>query len=142
MIIPHQIKITAALICFSILSIVAYAQAPSPQLPPGQPPPYGPPGSQGPPAAAQQPLEYAFRPNLTNPEYGQCLQMEKHWQGLWNQYNQLYQQARMMNQRDPRYAQFTYQMYRLKQQLDAAWNNFSSRCVYFGSRDQRTNPQR
>lgn len=135
----HQIRITAALICFTVVCVTANAQAPPPYLPPGQPPPYAP-GGQAPPAQ-QQPLEYAFRPDLTNPEYGQCLQLEKHWKMLWDQYNQLYNQARMMNQRDPRYAQLTYHLYHLKGQLDAAWNNFASRCVYFGSRDKRTNPQ-
>jgi hypothetical protein len=137
--IRHQIRITAALIFLMVTGFGAYAQAPPPHLPPGQPPPYAP-GGQRPPGN-QQPLEYAFRPNLSNAEYGQCLQMEKHWKTVWNQYNQLYHQARMMNRQDPRYAQLTYQLYHLKRQLDSAWNNFASRCIYFGSRDKRTNPQ-
>jgi outer membrane biosynthesis protein TonB len=40
------------------------------------------PGTQPQPSyqAQGRPSEYAFRPNLTNPEYGQCLNLEKRWQ--------------------------------------------------------------
>jgi hypothetical protein len=78
-----------------------------------------------------QPLEYAFRPNLTNPEFGMCLKLEKNWKALWNTYYQLYSQLRMMNPNDPRYAQMVRYAYGVKAQLDAAWQNFSSRCIYF-----------
>ena len=96
---------------------------PGPTAPPGSPP-----GGQVP---RQGGTQYAFRPDLSNPEYGQCLNLEKNWQNLWHTYNQLYHQATSMNQRDPNYVQMTYQLRDLKQQLDAAWHTFSSRCVYF-----------
>lgn len=96
---------------------------------PAQPQPTVPPRQV--PGPQQQPTEYAFRPDLTNPEFGQCLNLEKTWRDLWQRYAQGYQQARMMNPSDPRYAQMTYYLGNLKQQLDAAWQNFSGRCVYF-----------
>jgi hypothetical protein len=108
--------------------LVASAQAPYP-APPPMPPPPGQPGQPAP--GPQQPLEYAFRPDLTNPQYGECLNLEKNWKMLWQQYAQAYQQARWMNPRDPQYAQMSYYLRNLKTQLDAAWQNFSSRCVYF-----------
>jgi len=90
----------------------------------------------GPPAAPQQeqPMEYAFRPDLTNPQYGQCLEMEKHWQAQWRQYYQFYHQHRTMNPSDPQYAQMTHYVQMLKQQLDHAWANFSSQCIHYPSR--------
>lgn len=83
---------------------------------------------------AQQSLEYAFRPDLSNPEYGECLQLEKQWKALWANYTQYYNQARMMYPGNPQYAQITYYLQNLKPQLDAAWNAFSGKCVYFPKR--------
>jgi hypothetical protein len=104
---------------------------------PGPPPPAQPmgPPQQG-PAPQQQPSEYAFRPNLTNPEFGECLQLEKAWQATWQRYAQEYQRFRWMNPSDPQYAQMTYYLRTLKQQLDATWQNFSGRCVYFPGVDK------
>lgn len=117
-------------VMLAVIPCTGWTQA---QYPPQAGPP---PGAYGPPPAQvpQQPLEYAFRPDLTNPEYGQCLQMEKYWQNLWQQYYQIYQRHRMTNPSDPAYAQLTWQAGNVKQQLDAAWNDFSSRCIYFPSR--------
>ncbi len=141
-------------------------QAPGPALRPSPAPPAGPypqapsveqPGPQEPvssqplapqapgaPAYGQKPMEYAFRPDLTNPEYGQCLQMEKHWKSLYERYYNLYQQAMTMNRADPRFTQLSQYMAYLRPQLDRAWNDFSSKCVYFprlgpppGSREGR-----
>jgi len=85
-----------------------------------------------PPASQpQQPLEYAFRPDLTNPEYGECLRLEKNWQALWQRYAQAYQQFMMMRPNDPQYRQMAAYAQGIKQQLDAAWNAFSGKCVYF-----------
>lgn len=117
-----------------LLAVIAssgWAQGPYP--PQTGPPPgaYGPPMGQAP---EQQPLEYAFRPDLTNPQYGQCLQIEKQWRHLWEQYYQYYQQHRTMNPADPAYAQLTWHLRNLKQQLDAAWSQFSSQCIYFPTR--------
>jgi hypothetical protein len=81
--------------------------------------------------AQQQRQEYAFRPNLTNPEYGQCLGLEKNWKNLWQQYAQGYQQAQSLSPQDPRYAQMSYYLVDLKRRLDDAWYQFSSRCIYF-----------
>jgi len=106
--------------------------------PPGPPPPArpAPPPGVAPPAPQpqQRPMEYAFRPDLTNPEYGECLQLEKGWQGLWQRYAQYYQQFRSTRPDDPQYQQLAYIMQQLKSQLDTAWNEFSSRCVYFPRR--------
>jgi len=117
-----------------LVTLVSYGVA---QAPPGYPmtvppgpaaPPGGPPGGQAP---RQGGLQYAFRPDLSNPQYGECLNLERNWQHLWHTYNQLYHYAMMMNQRDPNYVQMTYQLRDLKLQLDAAWHAFSSRCIYF-----------
>jgi hypothetical protein len=91
------------------------------------------------PAPAQRPQQsqqnqqqqYAFRPDLTNPEYGQCLSLEKNWRNLWQQYAQGYQRAQAMSPQDPNYAQMSYYLVDLKRRLDAAWNQFSSQCIYF-----------
>lgn len=117
--------------------------APQQQMPPAgsQPIPQQqvpPPGSQPvqplPPQQGAQPgalpQEYAFRPDLSNPEYGMCLKMEKNWKALWNNYYQLYNQLRMMSPNDPRYAQMARYAYGVKARLDAAWQSFSSRCTY------------
>lgn len=103
-----------------------YPVAPAPQ----QGPPMGyPPQQQY--QQPQQPQEYAFRPNLSNPEYGECLNLERRWQSLWQTYYQLYNQARTMNPSDPQYAQTANYVNYMKSQLDAAWAQFSGRCVYF-----------
>jgi hypothetical protein len=107
------------------------------QAPPGYPMtvPSGPTAPPGGPPVAQAPrqggLQYAFRPDLSNPQYGECLNLERNWQNLWHAYNYQYHQAMRMNQRDPNYVQMTYQLRDLKLQLDAAWHAFSSRCIYF-----------
>ena len=138
-----------------LMSAVCLAQAPygpppaaprSPMMPPSQPgvprnapvqpqrTPTVPMQPQPVPQQQNQPLEYAFRPDLTNPEYGQCLNLEKQWKALWQRYYQIYSQVRMMNPNDPQYAQVTYYARMVKSQLDAAWNHFSSKCVYFPKR--------
>jgi hypothetical protein len=130
-------------VAFRIFSLIAFilvlvqappatlwAQAPyAPQAP--MMPPQGPPAQGG---QGQQPSEYAFKPDLSNPQYGQCLQMERQWKGLWNQYYQLYYQHRQMNPADPSYGQLSHHLGALKMQLDAAWQQFSSQCIYFRSR--------
>jgi len=125
-------KLKASLILVAIMFAAApfdlLAQAPFP----GQPPPAQPMGPPQPvPAPQQQPAQYAFRPDLTNPEFGECLNLEKVWQAAWQHYAQEYQRARMMNPRDPQYMQMTFYLRNLKQQLDATWKTFSGRCVYF-----------
>ncbi|MFH0960424.1 MAG: hypothetical protein V1897_17160 [Pseudomonadota bacterium] len=118
---------------FSILLFGGVEQSCA-QYAPTWPPPQGPPpmGSQPQPnQQPQQPSEYAFRPNLTNPEYGECLNLEKRWRSLWQNYYQLYNQTRMMNPSDPQYAQMANYVNHMKIQLDAAWAEFSGRCVYF-----------
>jgi hypothetical protein len=110
-----------------------YPMAPSPP----QGPPAGYPQQQAPfqqPQPQPQPLAYAFRPNLTNPEYGQCLGMEKRWQSLYQSYYALYNQARGMNPSDPQYAQTANYVNYMKSQLDSAWAEFSGKCVYFPER--------
>jgi len=109
----------------------APAQGPYPMQAP--PAPTGPPPGAAPagPPAQQQPLEYAFRPDLTNPEYGECLQLEKTWRSLWQRYAQAYQTAATMTPRHPQYQQQANYVNGLRAQLDAAWNAFSSKCVYF-----------
>jgi hypothetical protein len=108
--------------------------APSQQPP--TPTPYGPqPGQPQYPAAQQQQQEaYAFRPDLTNPQYGECLGLEKTWKILWQRYAQGYQQMQSASPSDPRYVQMSYYLADLRRQLDAAWNVFSSKCIYFRSR--------
>jgi hypothetical protein len=138
-----------------LIPAVSLAQAPyappptapqAPGMPPGQPayPPNAPVQTQPAPGVPVQPqqipqqqdqhLEYAFRPDLTNPEFGMCLNLEKQWKDMWQRYYQLYSQIRTMNPNDPQYAQVTYYARMLKSQLDAAWNDFSSKCVYFPKR--------
>ncbi len=118
-----QITFAVLLVVTAPAAGLAQFQAPPPMLAP-------PPAQQN----QQSPAEYAFRPDLTNPQYGECLQLEKTWKMLWQRYAQEYQRAQMMNPRDPQYAQMSYYMQSLKNQVDAAWQNFSSRCVYFPSR--------
>ena len=126
-------------VVLALVPASAWSQAPyPPQQPyPGQAPmaPVGPPLQQQPPAVQQeQPLEYAFRPDLSNPEYGECLRLEKNWRGLWQRYAQIYQQVRYMNPNDPQYRQMASYAQNMKQQLDSAWNDFSGKCIYFPSR--------
>jgi len=126
--IARKAAFTFIAIMFTLAASDLLAQGPFPgQSPPAQP--MGPP--QTVPLPQQHPAQYAFRPDLTNPEFGECLNLEKVWKGLWQQYAQEYQRARMMNPRDPQYAQMTFYLRNLKQQLDAAWQTFSGRCVYF-----------
>ncbi|MBM3302194.1 MAG: hypothetical protein FJY85_19865 [Deltaproteobacteria bacterium] len=140
----------AVLLALAMISGGVWAQGPLPMQPPVAPSPPGyqttprarPPVQREPQRPAQRPgaqpegerLEYAFRPDLTNPEFGMCLQLEKNWRGLYERYYQLYHQARMMNPQDPQYAQFAYYLNTLKSQLDTTWYEFSSRCVYFPRR--------
>lgn len=63
-----------------------------------------------------------------------CLKLEKNWKALWDSYYQLYHQIRMMSPQDPRYGQMTYYANMVKSQLDSAWHDFSSKCVYFPQR--------
>ncbi len=134
----QQSKTALVLLIFflAVIPVALLAQAPYPgQAPPAQP--MGPPGPpQQVPSPQQQPGEYAFRPDLTNPEFGECLQLEKAWQAAWQRYAQEYQRVRWMNPRDPQYAQMTYYLRNLKQQLDATWQTFSGRCVYFPGVDK------
>lgn len=116
-----------------MLSSVSWAQQPYGMQPPAiQPVPGRPPGPQPPPQPQpQQPLEYAFRPDLSNPQFGQCLNLEKNWKVLWQRYAQEYQRFRMMSPSDSQYRQMASYVQGLKQQLDAAWNTFSGQCIYF-----------
>jgi len=123
-----------------IVPVAAWSQSPYlPQGPyPAQAPirPGGAPQPMPPASQGQQPLEYAFRPDLSNPEFGECLGLEKNWQAHWQRYAQAYQQVMMMNPNDPQYRQMASYAQTLKQQLDAAWNAFSGKCVYFPPRRQ------
>ncbi len=103
-------------------------QAPVPQPPQRQP--------QRAPAQGPQQMdsEYAFRPNLTNPEFGECLQLERNWKTLWNSYYQAYYHAQRMHPSDSQYQQMAAYVNNLRYQLDAAWTNFSQKCVYFPRR--------
>ncbi len=113
-----------------LLPTIACSQAPYYPQAPAQPMP-----GQQPAPGPQMPSEYAFRPDLTNPQYGECLGLERNWQGLWQRYAMEYQRAMAMNPRSPEYAEMTRYMQGLKQQLDQAWNIFSSRCIYFPTRE-------
>ncbi len=75
--------------------------------------------------------KYAYRPDLTNPQYGQCLKMEEQYWKMWEEYNQLYQTANTMYPGDPRYARITRYLQGLSQRMNQAWSAFSSRCIYF-----------
>jgi len=107
-----------------------YAPQRQPQRQPQQPPRR----QQTQPPAQDQRNEYAYRPDLTNPEFGECLNLEKNWQGLWQRYAEMYEGARWMNPQDPQYAQTAWYLQHLKGQLDAAWYTFSSKCIYFPQR--------
>ncbi len=130
------VKVAVLAAALIILPIEAWSQSPYPPqapYPTQQPAAPGRATSQAIPPASQpqQPLEYAFRPDLSNPEYGECLGLEKHWRALWQKYAQAYQQVMMMRPNDPQYRQMALHAQNLKQQLDAAWNGFSGKCVYF-----------
>jgi len=137
----------AALVLGMVLGAVpmsAWCQAPGyPQAQPApvypQPQPAQPmqPPAQAPPVQQQQqaPGEYAFRGDLTNPEFGECLALERTWQANWYRYAAEYRRAIMMNPKDPNYPQMTRYIQGLRQQLDQSWNIFSSKCIYFPSRE-------
>ncbi len=122
--------ITFVVLVLIIFPVSVFAQAPYPVPGAPVPPPAVPPQPQVP----QQSTEYAFRPELTNPEYGECLTLEKNWRGLWERYHQLYQQTRTTNPADPYYQMMIYQARQLRMQLDIAWQAFSSKCIYFPRR--------
>lgn len=132
-----QFKACLVAILLSLLPAVTLAQMQPPTVQPipgRQPLPPRPPQQpiqQPTQQQPQQPQEYAFRPDLTNPQYGECLNLEKNWKGLWQRYAQEYQRFRMMSPSDSQYQQMAYYLQGLKQQLDAAWNTFSGQCVYF-----------
>jgi hypothetical protein len=116
---------------FGSVPMQAWCQAPVyPQPQPVQPPAPGPPAQQ-----QQAPGEYAFRADLTNPQYGECLGLERIWQANWYRYTAEYQRAMMMNPKDPNYPQMTLYVQGLRQQLDQSWNIFSSKCIYFPTRE-------
>ncbi|HMK35127.1 MAG TPA: hypothetical protein VK463_08675 [Desulfomonilaceae bacterium] len=124
----------AALLGLLVVAPACPAQVPygQPPAPMGQPIPGRPPGPQQQSQQQfQQPSAYAFRPDLTNPQFGECLNLEKTWKALWQRYAQEYQRFRMMNPRDAQYQQMALYLQGLKRQLDVAWDTFSSRCVYF-----------
>ncbi len=105
-------------------------QPSGPQFPPQSPPRATP--QRGPVQPPQQmPEEYAFRPNLTNPEFGECLQLERNWKTLWNSYYQAYYHAQSLPPSDPQYRQMAAYVNSLRYQLDAAWSAFSQKCIYF-----------
>ncbi|MDQ1237959.1 MAG: hypothetical protein QG577_143 [Thermodesulfobacteriota bacterium] len=80
------------------------------------------------------PQEYAFRPDLSNPEFGNCLQLEKNWKALWERYTNYYEQVRMMHPGSPQFGQATRILQHMKMELDAAWNAFQGQCIYFPRR--------
>lgn len=104
-------------------------QAPVPPMPRQMAP------QRAPAAPPQQmPSEYAYRPDLSNPEFGECLQLEKNWKTIWNSYYQAYYHAQRMSPSDPQYPQMAAYVNNLRYQLDAAWSNFSQKCIYFPKR--------
>ena len=126
-------RLVLFLVAVFALLIVSPVCAQAPYYP--QPPAMQPMPGQQPAPGPQMPREYAFRPDLTNPQYGECLGLENNWKGLWQRYAMEYQRAMAMNPRSPEYAEMTRYMQGLKQQLDQAWNIFSSRCIYFPTRE-------
>ena len=120
-----------------------YPQAPiypQPQQAPGYPqalpaPPVQPPAPGSPVQQQQMPGDYAFRADLTNPQYGECLGLERTWQANWYRYAAEYQRAMLINPKDPTYPQMTLYIQGLRQQLDQSWNIFSSKCIYFPTRE-------
>ena len=125
----------AAIMLMALAADAVRSQPPYPAQPPQAPMGPGPQGAPpGAPQQMQRPLEYAFRPDLTNPEYGECLQLERSWKALWQSYAQAYQTAVNMSPQHPQYQQMAGYVNSLKARLDVAWNEFSSKCVYFPSR--------
>ncbi len=127
-----------ASVIFLIMPMTAVCQAPGyPQAQPApvypQPAPGQPVQPTAPPSALQQPMpaEYAFRGDLTNDQYGECLGLERTWQANWHRYAYEYQRAMMVSNKDPIYPQITWYVQGIKQQLDQSWNAFSSKCIYF-----------
>jgi hypothetical protein len=125
----------------TIFPIAAWCQAPG--YPPAQPVPGyqqtvpaqpAQPPAPGPPVQQQMQGEYAFRGDLTNQQYGECLGLERTWQANWYRYAAEYQRAMMVGTKDPIYPQVTWYVQGLKQQLDQSWNTFSSKCLYFPPR--------
>lgn len=57
--------------------------------------------------------------------------MERNWRNLWQRYTQAYQTAMTMTTSHPQYQQQAAYVNGLKAQLDAAWNAFSGKCIYF-----------
>jgi hypothetical protein len=129
----RRVNLAAFLVAAFVLSVASATCAQGPYYPPapGMQPPV--PGQQAAPGP-QQPTEYAFRPDLTNPQYGECLGLERNWQELSQRYAMEYQRAAAMNPRSPEYAQMTRYMQGLRQQVDQAWNIFSSKCIYYRTR--------
>jgi hypothetical protein len=120
------IPVLVILVASATCAQAPYYPAPGLQQPiPGQPQAPGP----------QQPAEYAYRPDLTNPQFGECLGLERDWQALSQRYAMEYQRAVGMNPRSPEYAQMTRYMQGLRQQVDQAWNIFRSKCIYFRTRE-------
>jgi hypothetical protein len=121
---------TIAIFFWSAFLLAGVVEAQGPSYPPYPSAPY-----QGgrPPMSSQQemPSEYAFRPDLSNPEYGACLQLEKNWKALWHRYSQYYNQVRMMHPGDPQFGPATRYLQNMKMELDAAWNTFRNNCIYF-----------
>jgi hypothetical protein len=131
----------ASVIALIILPMAAWCQAPG--YPQAQPAPSYPqtapvqpmqPPAPGPPVPQQMQPEYAFRGDLTNQQYGECLGLERTWQANWQRYAVEYQRAMSVSTKDPIYPQVTWYVQGLKQQLDQSWNTFSSKCLYFPPR--------
>ncbi len=143
--IPQPVRKTTIVLLVSIVSILPIAAEAQQPYPGQMPAPHGPPPAPGQPQAPsrqqmpgqqQMPAEYAFRPDLTNPEYGRCLNLEKHWKNMWQMYAHQYQVFRSMGPRDPRAVRLSYFLRDLRGKLDAAWENFSRACVYFPRQQQ------
>jgi hypothetical protein len=79
----------------------------------------------------QMPLQYSFRPNLSNPEYGECLGLEKRWKELHTQYATEYERARYVRPGSTNFNNYMIYIQNLRYEAEKAWMNFSSRCVYF-----------
>jgi len=66
----------AATSCRTFCTGLLSGQSPLPAQPIGPP-------QQVPVLSQQQPSQYAYRPDLTNPEFGECSTTEKAWQAAW-----------------------------------------------------------
>lgn len=117
-------------ICWTAVLLVAIVEAQGPPYDRYQSIPHQ--EAQPPmPFQQQMPPEYAFRPDLSNPEYGNCLQWERNWKTLWYRYSEYYNQVRMMHPGDQRFGPATRYLQSMKMELDAAWNTFRNNCIYF-----------